>query len=288
MILTCPSCATSYSVDEAKLGPAGRTVRCAACGERWSAKPESELELTVDIVEPAPEKIEKAEEPPLAELPADDLPKVFRARAVEKKDARKAVVHGAIWAGMAACLAVMVAAAGFFRIDVVRLVPRASGAYAMVGLPVNPTGLEFEKVAAHPALQNGHNALVVSGVIRNVQDRAVAAPPLKISVLDKAGKAVLHKVSASDPARIAPGDTRHFVISLIDPPESADDVEVAFAALHAPKPKAKPKAAAAAAHKPHAETALRGPQEPHGPPPVDAKPLPSDSPYALAGHDDHG
>ena len=27
MILTCPSCATSYSVDEAKLGPAGRVAR---------------------------------------------------------------------------------------------------------------------------------------------------------------------------------------------------------------------------------------------------------------------
>jgi predicted Zn finger-like uncharacterized protein len=279
MILTCPSCATSYSVDEAKLGPAGRTVRCAACGERWTARPESELELTATVVEDvlaAP----AAEDKPLAEAPAGELPKVFRARAKEAQGVRKAVVHGAAWAGMAACVAILVAAAGFFRVDVVRLVPRASGAYTMVGMPVNPVGLEFEQVAARPALQDGHEALVVSGVIRNVQDRALAAPPLKISVLDKAGKALTHKIAATDPASIAPGQTRHFVISVLDPPATADDVEIAFAALRASKPKPAP-------HVAHTETTMRGPQRPIEDV-IEATPLAADSPYALAGHDDHG
>jgi predicted Zn finger-like uncharacterized protein len=280
MILTCPSCATSYSVDEAKLGPAGRTVRCAACGQRWAAKPEGELELTATVIEEAP-GAPAVEEKPLAEAQAGELSKVFRARAKEARGVRTAVVHGAVWAGMAACLALIVAAAGFFRADVVRLVPRASGAYAMVGMPVNPVGLEFEKVSARAALQDGHDALVVSGVIRNVQDRALAAPPLKISVLDKAGKAVAHKIAASDPASIAPGQTRHFVIAVLDPPASADDVEVAFAALRAPKQKP-------AAHGDHTETTMRGPQRSLDDEAIEATPLAADSPYALSGHDDHG
>lgn len=280
MILTCPSCATSYSVDEAKLGPAGRTVRCAACGERWTARPDSELELTATVVEEALAAPE-AEEKPLAEAQAGELPKVFRARAKEAQGVRKAVLHGAVWAGMAAGLAIVLLAAGFFRVDIVRLVPRASGAYAMVGMPVNPVGLEFEQVSARPALQDGHEALVVSGMIRNVQDRALAAPPLKISVLDKAGKAVAHKVSAIDDGAIAPGQTRHFVIAVLDPPATADDVEVAFAALRAPK--AKP-----AAHADHAETAMRGSQPSLDAPAIEARPLAADSPYALSGHDDHG
>lgn len=280
MILTCPSCATSYSVDEAKLGPAGRTVRCAACGERWMARPENELELTATVVEDAlagPPQENK----PLAEAPAGDLPKVFRARAQEAKGVRSAVLNGALWAGMAAGLAILIAAAGFFRVDVVRLVPRASGAYAMVGMPVNPVGLEFEQVSARPALEDGHDALVVSGVIRNIQDRALAAPALKISVLDKTGKIVAHKIAAAEPAPIAPGQTRHFVVSLRDPPAAADDVEVAFAAL-----RARP-------HKPsarqgHTETAMRGSQPATEVEAVEATPLAIDSPYALAGHDDHG
>lgn len=280
MILTCPSCATSYSVDAAKLGNAGRTVRCAACGERWTAKTETDLELTSDdpfVTPPA------AAEAPLAEIPADKLPMAFRARAEKKETVREAVVTGVVWAGMAASLGVILLAGALFRVDVVRLFPRTSGAYAMVGMPVNPTGFVFEGVTAHPALKDGHNALVVSGTIRNVQDRTLAAPPVKVSVLDKAGKPVAARIAPIDLHKIAPGQSRKFSVAVLNPPATADDVEVVFAAVRA-KPLKPGKA------KPHLETALRGS---HGAPPappvqaVDARPVPADSPYALPSPD-HG
>jgi len=37
MLIVCPSCATSYMIDQAALGPAGRTVRCARCKVTWFA-----------------------------------------------------------------------------------------------------------------------------------------------------------------------------------------------------------------------------------------------------------
>jgi predicted Zn finger-like uncharacterized protein len=37
MLIVCPNCATSYMVDEAALGPEGRTVRCVRCRHTWFA-----------------------------------------------------------------------------------------------------------------------------------------------------------------------------------------------------------------------------------------------------------
>jgi predicted Zn finger-like uncharacterized protein len=37
MLIVCPTCATSYRIDPASVGPAGRTVRCARCKTTWFA-----------------------------------------------------------------------------------------------------------------------------------------------------------------------------------------------------------------------------------------------------------
>ncbi len=39
MHIVCPHCTTSYAIDPATLGAAGRTVRCSRCKEVWLARP---------------------------------------------------------------------------------------------------------------------------------------------------------------------------------------------------------------------------------------------------------
>ena len=72
MILTCPECASRYFVDDSKVGAAGRVVRCAACGTRWTARNEDALDLFEE-----PSAADLAGEPNLTALdgaanPADD------------------------------------------------------------------------------------------------------------------------------------------------------------------------------------------------------------------------
>ena len=45
MHIVCPHCTTSYAINLATLGAAGRNVRCARCKETWLARPEDAVEM---------------------------------------------------------------------------------------------------------------------------------------------------------------------------------------------------------------------------------------------------
>jgi predicted Zn finger-like uncharacterized protein len=45
MHIVCPHCTTSYAIDPATLGVAGRTVRCSRCKEVWLARPQDAIEI---------------------------------------------------------------------------------------------------------------------------------------------------------------------------------------------------------------------------------------------------
>jgi predicted Zn finger-like uncharacterized protein len=49
MHIVCPHCTTSYAIDLATLGAAGRTVRCSRCKEVWLARPEDAVEIAAQI-----------------------------------------------------------------------------------------------------------------------------------------------------------------------------------------------------------------------------------------------
>src|SRR5437588_11004250 len=55
MILTCPECATSYFVDDSRISPAGRTVKCSSCGARWTALPEGGEAAPTPLSAPEPQ-----------------------------------------------------------------------------------------------------------------------------------------------------------------------------------------------------------------------------------------
>jgi predicted Zn finger-like uncharacterized protein len=227
MILTCPECATGYFVDDSQMRPGGRKVRCANCGARWTAHAEGPLEL-VTSEEGA---LAREAEPPPAPAPitADELPRVFRDRAQEERRMRQAAMAGVAWAAAAVVVIALMAIVVVFRDGVVRAWPPTASFYAAIGLPVNPTGLTIEQVRFEPALHEGHAALDVSGVIRNVVDRPVVVPPLRITLFNTQGKRVAGQIATVDNARIPPGETRHFMTSVLDPPYSAASLLVDFA-----------------------------------------------------------
>lgn len=244
MILTCPSCATSYFVPDDAIGPNGRRVRCQSCGDTWRATSDEPLVLTAqaETAPAAPESADfgKREAAPdsLAETPAPELPRAFRARAEQQRRLRRAAAHGVVWAGLVGGFAALIAAAFLFRVEVVETYPRAAAAYAAVGAPVNPTGLEFEAVGARASADNPERVLV-SGALRNVREREITPPAVRVALLDAHGAEIGHAVLKLDGPPVLPGKVQGFAVMMDDPDGKAAGVGVDFTdAVPTPRPPA--------------------------------------------------
>jgi predicted Zn finger-like uncharacterized protein len=148
MILTCPRCATRYVVGEDQVGPQGRKVKCAACGELWMALPDEEpiaeaAESPPEPYEVAPPETEDfvvaAADPP--DAPAFEMPAAAPSQAelldTMRKRARRRQSGGrtVLWASLATVVAVGVVAV-VFRAEIARAWPPAARGYAAMGMPV--------------------------------------------------------------------------------------------------------------------------------------------------------
>jgi predicted Zn finger-like uncharacterized protein len=273
MILTCPECATSYFVDDSRISAAGRTVKCSNCGARWTALPggAEAAPAAPPTARPAPAAAPVAAvddlvvEGPLTTAP----PAAFKAPG-PRREARGKV---AVWAGSAVAAALLIAAAIGFRAQVVQLFPASQAAYAGLGMPVS--ALAIEKVHADPAFQGGRPVLAVTGQVRNLRDAPALSPPLRVSLLDRFGKPVAVKVAKPIAAAVPARAVRYFAISIVDPPASVHDLEVAFDTAGQAGGGKGVSAKAAVSH-PAAP--------PAGPQPAEAKPLAPGSPDALPTH----
>lgn len=269
MILTCPSCATSYFTPDEAIGAGGRTVRCKSCRHTWRAMLDEPLELS--HAPTSGESVsfaqrEESEPESLAETPAPELPKAFRARAEQQRRLRRAATHGVVWAGIASGFAALLGAAWLFRVEVVEMAPRTAAAYAAIGLTVNPTGLDFEAVSARAA-PNDPGKVLVSGALRNVRDDERIAPPVRVALLDAHGAEIGHAIVRIDAAPVLPGKVQGFAAVIPDPGARGQGIGVAFVLDDA-----GPRAVAPRAPVVHADT--RRPPAPAAPVPA---PRPADA-----------
>ncbi|HEV2081229.1 MAG TPA: MJ0042-type zinc finger domain-containing protein [Brevundimonas sp.] len=266
MILTCPSCATGYFAPDDAIGPLGRTVRCQSCKHTWKALPEEPLDLTAaatPVVAAPPAAVVAPEVGPetLAETPAPELPKAYRARAEQQRRLRRAAAHGVAWAGTACVALGMLGAAWLFRADVVDVLPRTASAYAAVGVDVNPVGLDFEALNARAA-PDDPTVVIVSGAVRNVRDDERVVPTIRVALLDREGLEVAHDFVRLDAPPVLPGKVQGFAVRLSDPGGRAQEVATDFAPDAPPAPKKAASPAPVARPLPRADAPAHVPATP--------------------------
>ena len=226
MIVTCPSCEAKYRVEQSALEVRGGRVKCASCAHVWTVaeaarKPAPAPEAAAaPRAQPEPEPAPAINEKPHAAI---------RARAATRATRNRATVEGAGWAGVAACLVAVLGAAFVFRVDVVDAFPRAAGAYAAVGVDVDPVGLAVEELQAELIEENGAPVLVVEGLVRNVARSIRDTAPLTAVVRDASGAVLAEWSLALESTQLDPDATERFRTTFPAPPEHGARVDVVIA-----------------------------------------------------------
>jgi hypothetical protein len=143
-------------------------------------------------------------------------------RRLRRRPAVGWIVLGAVFVLLALAVLVAIAARG----EVVTTWPGAARLYALVGLPVQPSGpgLELDKIIP----ERTADGLVIEGDIINAGSTARDVPRLRVALRDPDDKETQFKIIDPPTARLGPGETAHFKTSFDHSDETAT-VKVSFA-----------------------------------------------------------
>lgn len=259
MIVSCPACATRFSLDAALLGDAGRNVRCAKCAHKWKQLP-PKLE-TPEGVSPDPlaETAAPAAEAPGAEIPdgtgdaapahaATDIPAAPpRPRSPQRPTGpitvppklrpmmpkrRFALLPLYLVAGL---LVGLIGAIFFFRAEIARAVPALDMVYSLMGLSTaNPAeDLLIGNLVFKRRNEDGKAVISIQADVFNNSDYPVKLPSMVARPIakDAAGaKKLLAPAHAFqlEQDTIEPGETITFRTFFENPPEGTKSLEVTF------------------------------------------------------------
>jgi predicted Zn finger-like uncharacterized protein len=234
MIVTCPACATRYSMDPASLGQEGRRVRCAKCKHTWHQAPPDDMPRRVDLAPPDPALDASAAmrqgvgaTPSAAQRP-DSV-------AIPPRP-RPAGPRGGISTGLgflvllAVLLGLTAGAAYLWRQRVVAQWPDARELYASVGIdvPILGEGLELSNITFVRQTIDGEPVLVVHGEIFNKTQQKQPVPNLLATLQDDQKRWLFDWVFKIDKAELDPGETAAFTTTAKKPPEGSRRLSVTF------------------------------------------------------------
>jgi predicted Zn finger-like uncharacterized protein len=132
-------------------------------------------------------------------------------------------------AGLAAAIGLVALGLGLWRREAItRHVPALAGPLAMIGLPVNIRGAEFENVASELVNDPSGRFLIVQSQIRNITSRPIPVAPVEIVVRDATAKAIYTWAAEPTKLLLQPGETMAFRTRLAQPPQEAHDVQLRF------------------------------------------------------------
>jgi predicted Zn finger-like uncharacterized protein len=238
VIVSCPACATRFSLDASLLGPGGRNVRCAKCGHRWRQEPPAPVEPLppVELETPAAEPAPEMAAPGLAALlggreqPKPEAQVVVPPRLRPAQPKRKVGIWP--WILLLGILCGLAVAAYIYQGPIARIFPAAQDVYSLLGIGGNDPARVLQIGNLKSEQRSGF--LAVRGDVFNPSEYPLKVPPLMLTAQDEngaqLGSAFMFRTQESE---IAPGETITFRIPFEDPPKGMKGFSVTFGRVSA-------------------------------------------------------
>ncbi|MDY0873511.1 zinc-ribbon domain-containing protein [Dongia rigui] len=257
MIVSCPACATRFSLDAALLGEGGRSVRCAKCGHKWKQLPPklenpegtpAEIALSAEVAADAapapgsaPENTAPGGETPGIEIPAAPprprspqrptgpitVPPKLRPMMPKRRFRLRPAYL--VLAGMAIGLG----AVFIFRAEIARAIPALDMVYSLMGISTSSPAedLETANLVFNRRNEDGKTVYSVQADVFNKSEYPVKLPVFVIKARDADRK----QVGDAYPFRleqetIEPGETITFRTFMDSLPKGTKTLRIEFVA----------------------------------------------------------
>lgn len=186
MIITCPSCSTRFQIGDSALGPAGRRVRCAKCGENWWQDPVPEA------AEEQGSTTETVDVPAIPEQPVEDQEREQRVEWPEIRSdppfwqmSDRGVSAG--WLLLGLLIASIGAGAWLGHRQIVDMWPKSERLYAALGFPSSAPQPAFDMRETRVSWEDAGVLLLVEGRLTNISPENLSFPEVRLVLRDSVG-----------------------------------------------------------------------------------------------------
>ncbi len=207
MILTCPDCETQYFAEDSTIGDSGRTVKCASCGHSWFIGPAGAASPAATVA---------------------GAHEAYRLKVRERRHRKSRNAAFTAWTVTGAIFATLMVGMVLFRKSVVTAWPQSATAFAAVGLEVNRFSLDFLDTEAERFFDGTTPILEVRGTVVNTSNSSVAAPQVRVTLLDDTGAQVAQAFTPVTPAKIPGKATARFSARIENPPFESFELDLTF------------------------------------------------------------
>lgn len=239
LTVRCPKCDAAYQVDETKIGPQGRRLKCAKCGEIWVAKaPQAAIggedaaksgEKLPNAAAPVPEGTSASLEPAEASDVDQGVAPGVDELAHVGSPLRAATGGPRKWLTLALVLCVVGVAGGGYvmwqHFAAGGEAPAAAGEFAAPAAAEGiktvpaPEGVVLLDVAARfNQDEKAGLSFEVAGKVKNGGSQTVTLPGLQVELLDKDGKVRDLWPVTLIKGELTPGEELPWKVTFTNPP----------------------------------------------------------------------